>query len=96
MNRPQASSLILSLIAIGAINITSLSQVNATKSQIEEPTLQTGVLTGKQKHHSKLYKEYRMDKKIPEKLAKYDNDFGMTNCTFDGTTALKAVDAASR
>ena len=59
----------LSLIAIGATNIISLSQDNATKKQQEEATLQTGVLTEKQKHHSKLYKGYRRDKKIPEQAA---------------------------
>lgn len=74
MDRSQSSSLILSLIALGAINITPLLQVSATQSQKEEPTLQSGVLTEKQKHHSKLYKEYRSDKKIPET----DFDFGMT------------------
>ena len=78
MNRSQSSSLILSLITIGAINITPLLQVSVTESQKEEPTLQTGVLTEKQKHHSKLYKEYRRDNKIPEQAAKYDFDFGMT------------------
>jgi hypothetical protein len=68
----------LSLIAIGATNIISLSQDNATKKQQEEATLQTGVLTEKQKHHSKLYKEYRGGKKIPEQAAKTNFDFGMT------------------
>jgi hypothetical protein len=62
------------LIAIGA----SLSQVSGAKSQEEAPTLQTGVLTEKQKHHSKLYKEYRRDKKIPQQAAEIDFDFGIT------------------
>jgi hypothetical protein len=67
-----------SLIAIGAIKAISLSQVGGAKSQEEAPTLQTGVLTEKQKHHSKLYKEYRSDKKIPEQAAETNFDFGMT------------------
>ena len=68
----------LGLVAIGATNIISLSQDNATKIQQEEATLQTGVLTEKQRHHSKLYKEYRRDKKIPEQAAESNFDFGMT------------------
>lgn len=72
------STLILSLIAIGAINITSLSQVSVTESQKEEPTLQTGVLTEKQRRHSKFYKEYRRDKTIPEQAAETNFDFGIT------------------
>src|SRR5215475_6770165 len=67
-----------SLVAIGAIKAISLSQVSGAKSQEEAPTLQTGVLTKKQKHHSKLYKEYRRDKKIPEQAAETNFDFGMT------------------
>jgi|SRR5262245_6918458 len=78
MNRSQSSSLVLSLIAMGAINVTPLFQAGVTESKKEEPTLQTGVLTEKQKHHSKLYKEYRRDRKIPELAAEYDFDFGIT------------------
>src|SRR4030095_5780888 len=65
---------LISLIAIGV----SLSQVSGAKSQEEAPTLQTGVLTEKQKRHSKLYKEYRRDKKIPQEAAEIDFDFGIT------------------
>jgi hypothetical protein len=68
----------LGLVAIGATNIISLSQDNATKKQQEEATLQTGVLTEKQKHHSKLYKEYRRGKKIHELAAETNFDFGIT------------------
>ena len=73
--------LILSLIASGALNTTSLPQVSVTERQKEEPTLQTGILTEKQKHHSQLYKEYRRDKKIAELAAEYDFDFGITRGT---------------
>ena len=62
----------------GAIKTISLSQVSGATSQEEAPTLQTGVLTEKQKRHSKLYKEYRRDKKIPEQAAETNFDFGMT------------------
>jgi hypothetical protein len=68
----------LGLVAIGAANIISLPQDNTAKIQQEEATLQTGILTEKQKHHSKLYKEYRRDKKIPEQAAETNVDFGMT------------------
>lgn len=71
-------TLSLSLVAIGAVNIISLSQDSVVKSQKEEPTLQTGVLTEKQKRHSKLYKEYRRDKKIPELTIEHPFDFGIT------------------
>lgn len=74
-------SLGLGLVAIGATNIISLSQDNATKKQQEEATLQTGVLTEKQRHHSKLYKEYRRDKKIPEQARELSFDFGITKGT---------------
>ncbi len=67
-----------SLIAIGTIKAISQSQVGGAISQEGAPTLQTGVLTEKQKHHSKLYKEYRRDKKIPEQVAETNFDFGMT------------------
>src|SRR5262245_3422549 len=68
----------LSLIAIGVIKAISLSQVSGANSHEEAPTLQTGVLTEKQKRHSKLYKEYRSDQKIPQLAAEIDFDSGIT------------------
>jgi hypothetical protein len=68
----------VSVIVIGAANIISQSQVSVTGNQQEAPTLQTGVLTEKQRHHSKLYKNYRRDKKIPEQAAETNFDFGIT------------------
>src|SRR5262245_60808374 len=70
----------LGLVAIGATNIISLSQdnVSVTRSQQEEATVQTGILTEKQRHHSKLYKKYRRDKKIPDLAREYSIDFGIT------------------
>ncbi|MGH9878947.1 MAG: hypothetical protein ACRD5H_15060 [Nitrososphaerales archaeon] len=68
----------LGLGAAGATNIISMSQDNVTGKQQEEATVQTGVLTEKQRHHRKLYKEYRRDKKIPELATERSFDFGIT------------------
>jgi hypothetical protein len=68
----------LGMIAAWASNITSQSQGNAPRRPQEEATVQTGDLTEKQKLHSKLYKEYRRDKKIPELLREYSFDIGIT------------------
>lgn len=78
-------TMVASLIGVIALTFglwrQSVQEESRSMGQKEEATIQTGALTEKQKHHSRLYKEYRRDKTIPEQAAESSFDFGVTRGT---------------
>lgn len=76
----------LSVVTIGAAGVVSIRQDNTVKKQKEEATLVVpGVMSEKQKKHSKLYKQFRRDGKIPDLINRHRIDLKIA--VFPGTPA---------
>lgn len=67
------SILVLVILVLGAVGLNSALTSSVTSAPQEKPTLvQEGVMTIKQREHSKLYKDYKTGEKLTTRAAEED------------------------